>query len=122
MPQRGLILSGAICLYNANIYAFTCLFTIRVSVSPVSTSMNLVKSETLLSSLSAFHTSSVNSSRSFVSSESGVGSPSKLGSGSPSPMYVWMKCTSPASGTSYENVYLLHAAGFPLLLFRIDIS
>ena len=60
------------------------LFMMRVSYFPVSISMNLTNSDTLLSSLRLFHTVSANASMSPVMSTFS-GSPSKLGSGFPSP-------------------------------------
>ena len=60
------------------------LFTILLSYSPVAISIYLTKRDTLLSSFKFSHTISVNSSIS-PSISTHVGSPSKLGSGFPSP-------------------------------------
>ena len=65
--------------------AYACLLTMRVSVSPLSRSIMRTNRETLLSGFRLSHNSAVS-----ASSESGIstrlGSPSKLGSGSPSCM------------------------------------
>ena len=63
----------------------TFLLTIRLSVFPVAISMNRTNRDTLLSSFRLFQTRSVKESISpFMSTHSG--SPSKLGSGLPSPI------------------------------------
>lgn len=65
--------------------AYACLLTMRVSVSPLARSIMRTNRETLLSGFRLSHNSAVS-----ASSESGIstrlGSPSKLGSGSPSCM------------------------------------
>ena len=51
-----------------------------------------------------------------------VGSPSKLGSGLPSLIYVGMNLPRPFIGLSYVNVYLSQQSGLPSALLRIDIA
>ena len=87
---------------------------------PVEISIQRVQSETLLSALSESQIVFVHSSMFAQGASKSVGSPSKLGSGFPSPMYVWMKRAFPLCGFVYAYVKRLQLWGFPLSLFRIE--
>ena len=75
------------------------LFTILVSYFPLAISMYLTNNETLFSSFRLVHSICVYSSISPAISTV-FGSPSKLGRGLPSCIYVWIKRPSPAAGFS----------------------
>ena len=85
---------------------YLCLFTILVSYFPVSTSIYLTKRDTLFSSLRLVQIVSVKLSMS-SGMDTGSGSPSKLGSGFPSSMYVLIKCPVPAAAGEYVNYVLI---------------
>ena len=76
-------------LYSVSDY-YLFLLMILLSYLPVSISIYLTNRDTLLSAFRLFQSVSAN-----VSISSGIatsfGSPSKLGSGFPSSVYVWMK-------------------------------